>query len=691
MAYHGAAIGRLAQLGERFPYKEEVGGSSPSTPTVTLCGGMNRPAAPKGRPFGVVAVAVAAPVCRSRFGRQQPLEPLGDRFLRLRRNAPAGSRWADPVASGGTVTENTPLESDGTAELERQIAITRAVSSLVGGIALSDDEMISDALSQFRTAVGVKRISVRRLVEDAHLGASLQIVAVADPEPDASVHELVPLSAIPNAEQRLRAGEVAQFSSPSDLPEGDREYVSDINTALQSALVVPASMDSELLGIVLFGEGEAGRGWSDDEVEILRIVADLYAFTWARESALQSARDAIELRDRDLRLREALVTCSTMLLGPSATDALPAAVVAVLGAIGGNVAYIDTVVTDHPAGEGFSTLHIFEPGAIRRRPESHEPWSKWPTAYAAFKAGQPFVYRSLDELPTHDRKFVETFVTPVQAGMDYPILVGAELIGVVGISDGQPRDWQENELNTLASVARMVGAHWERERARERLEALVDAKDEFLASVSHELRTPLAAILGLSTLLRDERAEIDDESVSEMISVVTDQSNELANLVDDVLVFTRSQDSTLTVVSEDVDLGEAIDTVVKALPLGRELPVTVSGGDGVFVTGDRLRVRQIVRNLLTNARRHGGPSVSVVVSVEDTTAKVAVCDDGPPIPEAVRDGIFESYATVGGERSRTGSIGVGLAVSRRLARLMDGDVVLDPSPSTCFVLELPLI
>jgi signal transduction histidine kinase len=104
---------------------------------------------------------------------------------------------------------------------------------------------------------------------------------------------------------------------------------------------------------------------------------------------------------------------------------------------------------------------------------------------------------------------------------------------------------------------------------------------------------------------------------------------------------------------------------------------------------DPLRVRQIVRNLLSNAVRYGGTTITVHLDSSDGRGRVVVADDGDGIPADAVDSIFETYTRAHSSAVRPGSVGIGLAVSRRLARLMGGDVVYEPGPPTAFVLTLP--
>jgi signal transduction histidine kinase len=113
-------------------------------------------------------------------------------------------------------------------------------------------------------------------------------------------------------------------------------------------------------------------------------------------------------------------------------------------------------------------------------------------------------------------------------------------------------------------------------------------------------------------------------------------------------------------------------------------------GTSCRALADPARVRQIVRNLVSNAIRYGGDHVLVSLSSDAGSARVAVCDDGPGVPPDQADRIFEPYHRSHITNGLTAPVGLGLTVSRKLARLMDGDLVYRRERgSSVFELTLP--
>ncbi|MDJ0959960.1 MAG: HAMP domain-containing sensor histidine kinase [Acidimicrobiia bacterium] len=219
---------------------------------------------------------------------------------------------------------------------------------------------------------------------------------------------------------------------------------------------------------------------------------------------------------------------------------------------------------------------------------------------------------------------------------------------------------------------------------REKDELLAD-KDRFVASISHELRTPLTAVVGLAHTLHEANGSLPAAEEQEFIGILVEQSEEVAAIVDDLLVAARAQTGHLSMVIENVDL---IDEVTATIP--PDIPVAVDDTGRRQVLGDPIRVRQILRNLISNADRYGGGNIRVVISSSGAVGRVEVWDDGDPIPSEEAELIFTAYGRAHDRPGQTDSVGLGLTVSRQLAQLMGGDVTHVRNDGwTVFSLSLP--
>lgn len=262
-------------------------------------------------------------------------------------------------------------------------------------------------------------------------------------------------------------------------------------------------------------------------------------------------------------------------------------------------------------------------------------WNRQPEAHASFLAWTP-------EDKTYDAE--STLAAP--------------------IVDGEP-DFSRAMFTIID-----VSAHRNGER---RMEELIAAKNEFLAAVSHEIRTPLTAIVGFSQVLEDE-AEMSYADRMLMVRSIVEQAHEMSDLVNDLLLAVRAEAGQVSVEIEEFDV---VSQVSQTLSAGGSFTADVRfqrPGAGVPVVADPARVRQILRNLLTNAERYGGPNVNVSIHSRPDSVDIDVVDDGPGLPEDKWELIFEPFQRGHDDPTRTESVGLGLSISRQLAELMNGSL-----------------
>lgn len=200
-----------------------------------------------------------------------------------------------------------------------------------------------------------------------------------------------------------------------------------------------------------------------------------------------------------------------------------------------------------------------------------------------------------------------------------------------------------------------------------------EAKDRFIASVSHELRTPLTAVLGFAEILKSPH-DLTPEEQTALMKAITEESTDLAHLIDDLLVAARGEIGQLSITREPIMLRQQAESVALASDIGRRLEVIPAANGEEIALGDPLRVRQIIRNLVENARRHGGDTIEVELLSDDASVTLEVRDDGPRIPDDVAERVFAAYEHFDETVGTTESLGLGLTVSAQLAALMGGQV-----------------
>lgn len=214
-------------------------------------------------------------------------------------------------------------------------------------------------------------------------------------------------------------------------------------------------------------------------------------------------------------------------------------------------------------------------------------------------------------------------------------------------------------------------------RSAGRIEALVGAHKTLLANASHELRSPLARIrMAVEMLEREPRAEHREEIRRDIA--------ELDSLIDEILLASRLD--TL----DGLERREPVDLLALAAEECARSDAALEG-DHAVIAGDPRLLRRLLRNLLENARRHGGGTpVEVRVRKSDGGAEFTVCDRGPGVPESERDRIFEPFYRPGGMREREGGVGLGLSLVRSIARRHGGEAACEAREGggSCFRVRL---
>ena len=222
---------------------------------------------------------------------------------------------------------------------------------------------------------------------------------------------------------------------------------------------------------------------------------------------------------------------------------------------------------------------------------------------------------------------------------------------------------------------------------------LVIAKDQIIANISHELRTPLTSIYGFASLLFEGLSDlpVDERSRANRVNaqIILSESADLSRMVDDLLISVRAEE--LGVMTKSETLSAASETARVLRPFTQEGTDLTQSIEDAPIWVDGLQFRQIVRNLVANARRHGGSRIAVIGRAGRSSYQLTVVDDGPGVSESLRARMFERFVHRGSEPLIAGSLGLGLSIARSLAELMGGDLHYERSDGlTRFVLTVPL-
>jgi signal transduction histidine kinase len=236
------------------------------------------------------------------------------------------------------------------------------------------------------------------------------------------------------------------------------------------------------------------------------------------------------------------------------------------------------------------------------------------------------------------------------------------------------------------------------ERQTQEAQTANRAKSEFLTTMSHELRTPLNAIGGYVELLQmGLRGPVTDEQRRDLDRIKTSQEH-LLGLISGVLDLSRIEAGRLSYTFTNVAIDpflRGVDALVAPQAAAKNVTLEhVAGRANAAVVADREKLRQIVLNLLSNAIRHTPSGGTVTLSSEPRGQYTAIVidDTGPGIPPDRRDVIFEPFVQLDRSLTQTREgLGLGLAISRDLARGMAGDLSVHDRPGggARFVLVLP--
>lgn len=230
----------------------------------------------------------------------------------------------------------------------------------------------------------------------------------------------------------------------------------------------------------------------------------------------------------------------------------------------------------------------------------------------------------------------------------------------------------------------------------EALQSASQAKSDFLASMSHELRTPLSAIIGFSSLMRDEPADGDGVTVQrEWIEHIHSSGEHLLALINDVLDLSKIEAGRLDLERESVDLPTAISELIGGMrPLASARGIDLSySAEQVEISADRGRLRQMLYNLVSNAIKFTPPGgrVSLDARRDGPVVKIDVIDTGAGIASDDLERIFLEFHQAGDAAQRQAGTGLGLPLTRRLAEAHGGSVEVrsEVGAGSTFTITLP--
>lgn len=234
----------------------------------------------------------------------------------------------------------------------------------------------------------------------------------------------------------------------------------------------------------------------------------------------------------------------------------------------------------------------------------------------------------------------------------------------------------------------------------EQLEASSRYKSEFLANMSHELRTPLNSIIILSRLLSENKEQNLSPKQQEFAKVVNKSSTDLLNLINDILDLSKIEAGKIELEQEEfpvLDLAEDLQNMFNELAVQKKIQFSIQNNlkPDQMMCSDRLRISQILKNLLSNAFKFTPVNGKVQLQIHAKGTEeinFSVLDTGIGIDPKKHQLIFESFQQVDGSTSRKyGGTGLGLSICKELTQLLQGEILLESQPSegSKFTVSLP--
>ena len=246
------------------------------------------------------------------------------------------------------------------------------------------------------------------------------------------------------------------------------------------------------------------------------------------------------------------------------------------------------------------------------------------------------------------------------------ITARTQVISASNLNDRVPVPRSHDEVHALATTMNDMLARLDDSHRQQR---------QFVADASHELRSPVAAS---RVQLEVGLANPDATDWTQTAMAVLTEQRHLGRLVDDLLALGRLDEGGVGCTA-DVDLDEV---VTRESARTQTVPVLVDHCDPIRLVGNEQLLTRLVRNLIDNAARHTATDVHIALRRNGQTATLDVDDNGPGVPPADRDRIFQRFTRIDEARGRTdGGAGLGLAIARQVAHAHGGEVRCDDAPT----------
>ena len=200
--------------------------------------------------------------------------------------------------------------------------------------------------------------------------------------------------------------------------------------------------------------------------------------------------------------------------------------------------------------------------------------------------------------------------------------------------------------------------------------AVGKVREDFVANASHELRTPLTIVYGMAQVIEDHPEA--SEGIKELATTITNEAEDLHRMVEDLLTTSQLDADALKYVIEDVSTTAELNEVVA--PMIRTGGQIESSAEEALVAVDRMRQRQVLRNLISNARKYGGSELRLSGRMLGGMYEWTVADNGKGVPSEIEERLFQRFVHRGSLVTAPGGVGIGLSIVRALVEGMGGTI-----------------
>lgn len=583
----------------------------------------------------------------------------------------------------GVATDITPQER-AESELQRWVAFDRLVHRIFtqfieiapdAGVTPEEfDAAILQSLGEIGRFAGAARGFILEKTDAGDVLNQTYEWRAHGVEPLRDGVRAIPVESVPWMMAQVDKGEMLYVPAIEALPPRVMAQIAGFGCeGLRGMVCMPMSSRGRVAGVV-------GFEWTDSptEMEVQLELRQLAVVQGLFSNALQQRRIGGDLQRKN-RLLRAVLECSDALIRARDEDGLLQEVCRIVVEVGG---FVQAWVGFDQGDEGRSISPVAQWGYDDDYLQNLKiTWDesnrgRGPMGRAIrtrAPAAVENIATDLDFAPWRD----EAMQRGCRSAVAIPLVFGDDLLGGIIVYAGVPWAFDALEVEILQRFAGYLAygivalrTQALRKTAESQLRDSLRSKEQLIASISHEMRTPLTAVVGFAQLLQIQDSGLSTEERAELIQSIADEGLDLTNIVEDLLTAAKAEAGTLTVVKVPVDLRANAAQVLETL--NRHQPIELVGS-AVRVSGDPGRVRQILRNLISNALRYGGDGIRVNV-IDEPSPRVQVRDNGQGIHAGERDRIFDPYQRAHDAPGLTASMGLGLTISRSLARLMGGDL-----------------